>query len=187
MSSVDFRDAVRVILYDSDGSPFATVSGSDGRTKQIVSLESGAGVLVSGTVNANNPSYYPKYEFWTAINFDDSNYVDAFVSSGTEPTLVSAMWQLNTDKAHTRILVDGNPILDVDLKELKNKFKFKLEKEESSGFPLFDVFEYEDNRWLFKPSFPVTALNEIKIQFKSKSGTKKVERGITVMRMVTNV
>ena len=135
-------------------------------------------VAVSGTVLSAVPAYHEVYQKWenTPITVGHNSFVDVYVVTSSPVTLLSSIWQLNTDKMYLRILIDGVVVADLDLYELQKDFKLQ------TGF----VLElYALKRWRFQPLIPITANNEIKIQMKSHSGNKGVLRGISVLRVVT--
>jgi len=121
-----------------------------------------------------------KYEQWpsTPISIGNSAFVDVYTATGPRVTFLKAIFQTNSDKMLIRVLLDGSVILDLDMDELVKDFKVRG----GGAGARFCLKPYGSKRWEFLPMIPIEADNEIKIQMRAVSGTKKVERGISVLR-----
>lgn len=157
--TMDFRKS-EVIILDSAGNPFPTTLKVD---------------IVSTTV-ARNPL---QWQMWpsTPITISDSTWTDVYTYAGA--CLVhEALWQLNTEKMLLRLEIDSVVVADLDLDELQDNFELR---NSGGGNLLYSFLRYDNKRWVLRPPVSLEAKVDFKIQMKSSSGDKRVERGITTV------
>jgi len=173
-------DSPAAVVVDSSGSFVAVSNGRDGTRRLHVDAE----VNLDNQIVVNtNDRFCVSYEKWqSSIEVPSSHFSDIYVSyASSGSALAESIYQINTDKMYFRVVVDGVVRLDLDLEELKKDFKLDGHGHDNDG-NIIGLQEYHSKKWRFAPSFPISFNDNIRLQMKSKSGCKKVERGISVLR-----
>jgi len=169
-------DQIGSVIADENGIDLANVVNDSGTGRLAVDAKlTGLGTVVIN-VGGN-----PCSEKWTSLPANiPGTFVDIYTKTGSA-IFYQAIWQLNTDKMQVQVEVDGVTKYDFDLEELKKDFKLKQDGHDSGGWEVFPIWRYESKRWAFKPPVPTKFSASFKIKFKSNSGTKKVERGYSIV------
>lgn len=122
-----------------------------------------------------------KYEQWTGDqNLDNGSFIDVYILSGSRKIVHEAVWNLNRNDVVVKLIVDNEEMFNFDLDELSKDYKFDTSKHEA-GFT-FGIQEYDNNRWVYKPSHPVEITEHFKIQMKATKNNAALYRGITGWR-----
>ena len=128
----------------------------------------------------------PEVSNWAAdqtIGNDDFVTVWQTPPATSSPiAFIKAVFQLNTDKMYMKVYVQEeddtiSTKLDVDLETISGEFK--LHKETGITFP---IMQYQSpGLWCYQPadSLLIGSGDRVVIQFKSKSGAKKVALGMS--------
>lgn len=123
---------------------------------------------------------YPDQWANTPIDVANGSWTTVYTLTGDEPALIEAQWHLNTTSMHLRFEVDGEVLgSELDLYELEQNFRLDGTGGGGNEMPSAAFMYYAHLRWQFKPSVPMRASSQIKIQMKASAANKKVERGLS--------
>jgi len=130
---------------------------------------------------------------WNAgtINVASTAFQDVYTITGPA-CFYGCIFHLNTEKMDFRVVINGEVVIDLDLKELKDDFNLNSGGGESSddsssqssgasnrSIGCIGIREYDSKRWSYCPPTPINVTVDLKIQMKAHSGTKKIERALT--------
>jgi len=100
-------------------------------------------------------------------------WTEVYTLAGNRPFLHSFIVQLNTNKMLLRVTIDDEVTVDADLEVLSGDFQIaKL-----LGATLTS---YHSKKWVFQPPVAQWSNGGFKIELRSKSGNKRLERGFVV-------
>jgi len=154
---------------------------TDFRLNQPATLVGAAGGVASVALTSPAKMHWEEWP-GTPLSITSSAYAVAWQTPvlATQGTFYQAIWQVNSDGLLLRVDIDGVKMIDgLLLKDLEKKFKLKNEE---GSLPSFSIAEYESKRWAFNPPVPVgiNSGSRMTVSFQAVSGTKKIERGISV-------
>lgn len=122
-----------------------------------------------------------RYDIWTTDqDLSESSFTDVYLLSGSKKFIHEAVWNLNRDDVIVKLIVDNEEFFYFNLEELSKDFKFDTNKHEA-GFT-FGIQEYDNDRWVYKPSHPIEIVDHFKIQMKATKNNATLYRGITGWR-----
>jgi hypothetical protein len=125
-----------------------------------------------------------QYDSWPNTPNEITNTYEVIWQTPTlnfKADFYECIFQINHDQIWIKVEVDGQIVMDLYLDDLHDNYKLRSVGEDEAGATnSFSIQEYSSKRWRFKPPVPLTIDTSMKIYMRSQSGTRRVERGMSV-------